>query len=95
MKVRDGKVISEGNMETIDPVLRAAFLNEDNLRKYEGLLKLQHDTGYSLQALALAYLISQPFQVFPVSGVRNTEQLKDVMEAGEICIEQEAFIGKE
>lgn len=95
VKVRDGKVISEGNMETIDPVLRAAFLNEDNLRKYEGLLKLQHDTGYSLQALALAYLISQPFQVFPVSGVRNTEQLKDVMEAGEICIEQEAFIGKE
>ena len=85
----------KGNLEAIAPGLRAAFLNEDNLRKYEGLLKLQRDTGYSLQALSIAYLLNQPFQVFPICGVKNTEQLKDVMEAGEICIEPEEFIGKE
>lgn len=95
VKVKDGKLVSEGNLEAIDPGLRAAFLNEDNLRKYEGLLKLQRDTGYSLQALSIAYLLNQPFQVFPICGVKNTEQLKDVMEAGEICIEPEEFIGKE
>lgn len=91
VEVKNGQIISGGGMENISTSLRGAFLNEDNLKKYEVLLKLQRETGYSLQTLSLAYLISQPFQVFPVSGVSNTEQLKGVMEAGKICIEPEKF----
>lgn len=43
------------------------------------------------QTLSAAYLISSPFQVFPVTGARNTEQLEDIVRAGEIYIEPERF----
>lgn len=82
IEVKDGKIISQGEIQKISPALRDAFLNEDNIRKYEVLLKLQKETGYSIQSLSLAYLIGQPFQVFPVGGVRNTEQLKEFVKAG-------------
>ena len=62
-----------------------------SLIKYEFLLNLKEETGYSLQTLSAAYLISSPFQVFPVTGARNTEQLEDIVRAGEIYIEPERF----
>ena len=83
VKAENGRIICEGNRETIDASLWDAYYNEDNLKKYEALLRLQKETGQSLQALSLAYLISQPFQVFPVGAVRNTEQLKGLLEAGD------------
>lgn len=95
VKVEKGVIISEGDMKDIAPEIRAAFWNKDNLRKYEMLLKVQQETGYSLQTLSLAYLISQPFQVFPVGGVKNTEQLKDFIKAGNISIDPLSFVGSD
>lgn len=91
VEVKDGRIISGGNIENIALSLREAYLNEENLRKYEILLNLKEETGYSLQTLSVAYLISSPFQVFPVTGARNTEQLEDIVRAGEIYIEPERF----
>lgn len=91
VRVQGGQITSEGNRKEISPALLGAYLNEDNLRKYEVLMELENETGYSLQTLSIAYLISRPFQVFPVTGVRNTEQLEDVIRAGEIYIEPERF----
>lgn len=95
VRVKDGQMIAEGNLKMLSSSLRGAFLNEDNLKKYESLLKLQKETGYSLQTLSLAYLISRPFQVFPVSGVSRVEQLKELTQAGEISIEPKKFCVKE
>ena len=91
VKAQDGRLICEGSREIIGVSLWDAYNNEDNLKKYETLLKLQEETGHSLQALSLAYLISQPFQVFPVGAVRNVEQLKGFLEAGDMEIELERF----
>ncbi len=91
VKVENGRVLSEGNRELIASSLWDAYYNEDNLRKYEILLSLQKETGHSLQALSLAYLISQPFQVFPVGAVRNVEQLRSLLEAGDIELKPEQF----
>ncbi len=68
-----------------------AYYNEDNLKKYELLLKPREETGHSLQALSLAYLISQPFQVFPIGAVRNTQQLQGFLEAGDMEMGLEEF----
>lgn len=84
VEVKDGQIVSSGNIETISEALRKAYLNEENLRAYEKLLGIQMETGHSLQALSVAYLISQPFQVFPISRTSNLEQLKDFLEAGGI-----------
>lgn len=91
VEAKDGQIVSEGNMKEISQSLLDAYLNEDNLRKYEILAGLQKETGYSLQTLSIAYLISRPFQVFPVTGVRNADQLKDAVKAGEICIDAGRF----
>lgn len=91
VKAENGRMICEGNREKIDASLWDAYYNEDNLKKYEILLRLQKETGHSLQALSLAYLISQPFQVFPVGAVRNTEQLEGFLEAGDIEMKLEEF----
>lgn len=73
VKSEKGRLVCEGNREAVGASLWDAYYNEDNLKKYELLLKLREETGHSLQALSLAYLISQPFQVFPIGAVRNTQ----------------------
>ena len=42
--------------------MKKSYWNETNLRTYQKLLKLQKETGHSLQALSLAYFFNQPFQ---------------------------------
>ena len=91
VKSQNGRLVCEGNREAVGVSLWDAYYNEDNLKKYEVLLKLQEETGHSLQALSLAYLISQPFQVLPVCAVRNIEQLKEVLEAGDMEFKLEQF----
>ncbi len=59
--------------------IRAAYWNEENLKKYEALLKLHEEKGYDFQAMSVAWLLCQPFQVFPVCGVRTIEQLEGVI----------------
>lgn len=86
--VKDGVMISEGNLNSISPAMQAAYINEDNLRKYERLLEIQRETGHSLQALSIAYLLNQPFQVFPVCGAGNIDQLKGILETSDIIAEE-------
>ena len=91
VKSEKGRLVCEGNREAVGASLLDAYYNEDNLKKYELLLKLREETGHSLQALSLAYLISQPFQVFPIGAVRKTQQLQGCLEAGDREVGLEEF----
>lgn len=73
--------------------MKRSYWNETNLRTYQKLLKLQKETGHSLQALSLAYFFHQTFQTVPVTGVSNPSQLKDVLDACEIDLAPELFGG--
>lgn len=73
--------------------MKRSYWNETNFRTYQKLLKLQKETGHSLQALSLAYFFNQPFQTVPVTGVSNPSQLKDVLDACEIDLAPELFGG--
>lgn len=88
----NGRLVCEGNREAVGASLWDAYYNEENLKKYEVLLKLREETGHSLQALSLAYLISQPFQVFPVGAVRNREQLESFLEAGDMEMKTDCYL---
>lgn len=70
----------------VSPDMRKAYWNEENLKIYHNLLSLEKETGQSLQTLSVAYLLNQPFQVFPVGGVRNVEQLDDFLRASELRV---------
>lgn len=84
VEVHGGNVLEIKRPELLPEDMKKAFWNNDNLQKYEKLLDLQKRTGYSLQALSIAYLLQQPFQVIPVCGAKNKEQLEGIMEAVKI-----------
>lgn len=91
VRVVNGELISKGNAQSISAPIRAAYWNDHNLKTYEKLLKIQEETGYSLQGLSAAFFLSQPFQVIPVGSARNPEQLSGFLEASEIELPLECF----
>ena len=55
---------------------------EENVKTYHILKKISTETGYSLTALGLAYLIKQKdFDVFPIIGCSKPEYVTKAMEA--------------
>lgn len=65
---------------------RRRYLCPGNLRTLDALRALSRETGRSVGALALAYLTSQPFDVYPIVGVSRTEQVEALREAGEVAL---------
>ena len=52
------------------------FYNEENLGRLERAQVLAARHGWSANDVALAYLLSQPFSVFPIVGCRTVEQVR-------------------
>ena len=80
-----------GDPALLAPVMRNAFWNEENQKKYEKLCALREETGLPLQTLSLAWLTAQPFTVIPVCGARNCEQLESVLTVGDLQLPLSAF----
>ena len=83
----------ESQIADLSESIKKSYWNETNLRTYQKLLKLQKETGHSLQSLSLAYFFHQPFQTVPVTVVSNLNQLKDALAACDIDFEPELFGG--
>lgn len=62
------------------------FLYPENTEVYERLKALREQTGLSVGALALAWLTSQPFPVFPLCGASSLAQIAALKEAGDAVI---------
>ena len=61
---------------------RERYYCEENIKTYHLLKKISLETGYSLTALGLAYLIKQKdFDVFPIIGCTKAEYVTKAMEA--------------
>lgn len=55
---------------------------EENIKTYHILKKISNETGYSLTALGLAYLIGQKdFDTFPIIGCTKSEYVTKAVEA--------------
>ncbi len=81
-RVEEGRLLTPiADLELSEHLLKI-YLNDRNLRLYEVLLEIHKETGASVIALSLAFLISQPFDVIPVGSVTKPEQLNGLLEAG-------------
>ncbi len=61
---------------------RQRYYCEENIKTYHLLKKISIETGYSLTALGLAYLINQKdFDTFPIIGCTKSEYVLKAMEA--------------
>ena len=65
---------------------RRRFLYPENLEVYARLKELRERTGLSVGALALAWLTSQDFPVFPIVGASSPEQALALKEAGDAVL---------
>lgn len=70
--------VKQGN---VPDHIRNTYWNEENLKTYKKLVAVQQETGYSLQALSVAWFFGMPFPVYPIGSVRNIMQLDGLLEA--------------
>lgn len=71
-----------------DGVLRA-YGTEANFARLERAFELAQKLGCSANQVALAYLIAQPFPVFPIVYCRTLDQLRDSCGAAEVRLTPE------
>ena len=80
-QVKDGVLITPYDKLELPEHIKKAYINEKNLKTYEKLLELKEKYNVSLYTLSVACLINQPFDVIPISSVRNIEQLNGFLQA--------------
>lgn len=64
--------------------MKQAYLNEENLKKYQILKEESRRTGRSLYQLSLQKIMEEPFNVIPVGSFRSEEQLLEFIKVGEL-----------
>lgn len=57
------------------------YAGDENLRRARRVQQLSQETGMTISEIVLAYLLSQPFTVFPIIGCRTLDQLNDTLTA--------------
>jgi aryl-alcohol dehydrogenase-like predicted oxidoreductase len=62
------------------------FFNEVNLGRLERAQALASARGWSANGVALAYLLGQPFPVFPIVGCRTVEQVRSSTAAAALTL---------
>ena len=72
-----------------NPALSARYGNDLTRRRREAAVELARERGCSANQLALAWMIHQPFPVFPIAGPNSLKQLDDSIEAGDIELTHE------
>lgn len=64
------------NKDQIDPACLQAYCYEQNFKRLDRVEQLAAEKGASVPEIALAYVLSQPFNVFPIVGAANKAELK-------------------
>lgn len=93
VKACRGRIVEEGALSSVPEKIRAAYLNERNLKLYELFCETKNETGISMHSLVLLSLMGRPFQVIPTAAASSTEQLEEILRAGETDA-GEAFVEK-
>jgi aryl-alcohol dehydrogenase-like predicted oxidoreductase len=78
-----------GGEAALSEKARKRFLTEDNVRIFYTLERIADRTGTPVGALALAYLTSQPFPVYPIVGVSRVSQVEALRAAGDARMSEE------
>ncbi len=65
------------------------FVTPENIRRYNNLLKLCKDRGYSKSAVSLGYITDNRLNAAAVIGCTSMEQLEDSLKAAGISLSQQ------
>lgn len=65
------------------------YFNAANFEKLDRVAEVALAMSRTQTEIALSYMISQPFPVFPIIGSRNTEQLEESLLAGDLLLDEQ------
>lgn len=66
------------------PGLTERYGNSLSYKRRQVAVELAQEKGYSANQVALAWMIHQPFNVFPIAGSNSLAKMDDSLKAGEI-----------
>lgn len=78
---------ASGNIDTLSELHKRMYSSEENTLRSQRVVRLAGDLGVSPNAVALAYVTSQPFTAIPIVGPRTLHQLKDTLSSTDIKLD--------
>jgi aryl-alcohol dehydrogenase-like predicted oxidoreductase len=73
--------MAKGTAHEMSASQQRMYAGDVNARRAQRVQQLAKDAGMSISDVVLAYLLSQPFTVFPIIGCRTLDQLRDTLTA--------------
>ena len=79
---------TRGNLESfdayLDKVVVDAYTSEENFQRLDRALELAEEKGVKVAQIAVAFIFSQPLNLYALIGSRSAEELKQNIEALEL-----------
>jgi len=83
-----GRVTRENQKELLDNAALKAYAHEVNFKRLDRARKLAEQKGVSVPQIALAYIVNQPFKVFPIVGAASKQELAEAVAAADIVLSE-------
>lgn len=81
-----GRVDRENYKELLDGAALRAYAHESNFRRVDRARELAASMDATVPQIGLAYLMSQPIDVFPIVGAASAEELAQTVRAAELTL---------
>ncbi|MCL2092835.1 MAG: aldo/keto reductase [Treponema sp.] len=81
-----GRVNRDNYKETLDGPALKAYAHEQNFKKLDRCQEKAAERGVKIPQIALAYLLNQPFKVFPLVGAFSRQELEETAQAAGISL---------
>ena len=84
-----GRVDRTNYKDLLDRAALTAYAHEVNFLRLDRAREMAGDKGVTVPQLALAYILAQPFLVFPIVGAASAEELRQIAAAEDIRLSRE------
>ena len=83
-----GRINRENYKESLDNAALKAYAHEVNFLRLDRARSMAEQKGVSVPQIALAYILNQPFTVFPIVGAASKKELAEAVAASEISLSE-------
>jgi aryl-alcohol dehydrogenase-like predicted oxidoreductase len=81
-----GRVTRDNYKELLDGAALKAYAYEVNFQRLDRARELAAEKGVSVPQIALAYILNQPLNVFPIVGAASRKELEETAASAEIAL---------
>lgn len=78
--------VANGTAGSMNPSHQRMYAGDENVQCAKRVQQIAIEASMTISEVVLAYLLSQPFAVFPIIGCRTLAQLRDTLTAHDKCL---------